>query len=186
MDRLVELLDNACSANGLACTRREKSQSPNWGWTTDTHEGTGRDPEIPGAPRVSDGKGAKGQRKLVVPFLAHASGARAKLESEQFVPEEGVTTAVVIGVVGGTQGFLELPYPLTHLGDLTVKLLRVSENEPEGCSAKQGYMGRDAVGTHREPWPARKEPKRRSSDEILLLLLGSTLTVWTYGRAISG
>ena len=96
-------------------------------------------PRKPWSPHVSDGKGAKGERKPVVPFLAHTSGARAKLESEQFVPEEGVTTAVVIGVVGGAQCFLELSYPLTHLGDLTVKFLRVSENEPEDCSAKQGY-----------------------------------------------
>jgi hypothetical protein len=36
-----------------------------------------------------------------------------------------------IGVVGGSQGVFELPYPLTHLGDLTMKLLRVGENEPE-------------------------------------------------------
>ena len=35
-----------------------------------------------------------------------------------------------LGVVGDGQRVFELSYPLTHMGDLTMKLLRVGENEP--------------------------------------------------------
>ena len=37
-----------------------------------------------------------------------------------------------IGVVGGRQRVFELAYPLTHLGDLTMQLLGVREDEAEG------------------------------------------------------
>lgn len=57
-----------------------------------------------------------------------------------------------IGVVGGRQRVFELAYPLTHLGDLTMQLLGVREDEAEGWLVGQpSWVGLGGWATHREP-----------------------------------
>lgn len=63
--------------------------------------------------------------------------------------------AVRIGVVGAGQRVFELPYPLAHLGDLTVKLFCVGEDESERGGRRiqpnREYCFPKNVGAYREP-----------------------------------
>ena len=79
MDRAVEELDSACSANGLACTKSEQGLDIP---IVTTHECASGDPKVTGAACISDSEGPKRERKKVVGFLAHAPRARGKLESK--------------------------------------------------------------------------------------------------------
>ena len=60
-----------------------------------------------------------------------------------------------VGVASDGQRVFELPYPLTHLGDLTVKLLRVGEDEPGAVRSsgdvaqKNGHSPRAMTGAQR-------------------------------------
>ena len=64
-----------------------------------TYKWTGRDSEVTRATRVSDCEGPKRQCELVIFVFANTPGTRAKFYGKQFVPQEGVSFTVGIGVV---------------------------------------------------------------------------------------
>lgn len=85
MGRAVELLDNDCSANGLAYEKEISTGGYQLCVITATHKCTSRDPEVTGAPGICDGESAERESELVIELLANAPRARAKLEGEQFI-----------------------------------------------------------------------------------------------------
>ena len=85
MDRPIELLDNACSANGLAWTKRSVNFICPGGEVPHvamTHERPCRDPKVTRAPRVGNSESPERQRELVVVLLANTPRTRAKLDGK--------------------------------------------------------------------------------------------------------